>query len=198
MIIAKELDKKANRYFQRTSSPGLEPVTVDELKTFARIDGDDEDSLLESFIQSVRIAIEEYIWQALIEQSWSVSFDWWPGEVVELPRSPLLSVDSIVAVGEDGTETVYSSSNYYVVTDSMPGKVVIKSGASLPTNNNRMTGGFKINFTCGYGSAASSVPAPLRTAVMQWATAVYEMRAMSPEPPPDVKSILRPFKMVWY
>lgn len=198
MITSRELDPKANRSFTLISGPSCEPVSVDELKIFARIDGDDEDSLLESFITAVRISIEAYTWRAIIEQQWRMRLDWWPGDVVEIPRSPLISIDSVKTVNEDSSETTYSSGNYFVITDAEPGKLVIKNGAEWPSNEDRYHGGFQIDFTCGYGSAASNVPEGLRTAIMQWATAVYENRAMTGTPPPEVKTILNPYRLIWY
>ena len=198
MIGEKELPQKANRVFKLTSAPAVEIVTVDELKTFARIDGSDEDTLLLAFITSVREAIEAYTWRAMIEQSWRMSLDWWPSDVVELPRAPLISLDSVKTIDADGTETTYSSDNYYVVTDAEPGRIVLKNGVETPSNDDRYNSGFRINFTCGYGSTASYVPETIQTAIKLWATAVYETRAMTAEPPPDVKPMLRSYRMVWY
>jgi uncharacterized phiE125 gp8 family phage protein len=198
MIERRELPQKANRVFSITSGPAVEPVTTDEVKLFARIDGSEEDSLISSFITAVRGAIEQYTWRALIEQSWRMSIDWWPGIEVELPRAPLLSVDGVYTVDEEDTRTEYDADNYYVMTVAEPGKLVIKDGATPPTNEDRQVGGFQIDFTCGYGSVATLVPEQLKLAIKMWATVVYETRAMSDEPPPHVISMLQPFRIIWY
>ena len=69
-----------------TSPPAVEPLTVDEVKTYLRIDHDDEDCLLASLITSARLQVEAALDLALITQSWSWTFDAWPkGSTLELP-----------------------------------------------------------------------------------------------------------------
>ena len=196
-IISRDLPPNGNRLWDVTTPPTLNPVTVDELKTFARIDGSDEDTILEGFITSVTKATEGYLGRALIEQTITLKMDWWPDMVVELPRPPLISVTSISTLDEDDTETTYSSSNYYVMTDGQPGRIVIKKSVSPPYNSTRYTGGYKIVFKCGYGTATTDVPEGIRTGIMLWATELYENRLYkSDQPPPQAKGVLDTYKIL--
>lgn len=196
MIEDKPLSSKANRVFARTVDSIIEPITVTELKDFARIDGSDEDIALDTFISAARQAAEEYTGRAFIEQTWRMSLDWWENYVIELPRPPLLSISSVETISESGVATTYSSSYYFSVTDGMFGKLVIKNDYSLPSNYDRDVAGYRITFKAGYGSMAMYVPVMIRTAIKQWATAIYESRAMTPEPPPDVKLLLNPYRII--
>lgn len=195
-LIAKELPKHGNRRWEITTSPATEPVTTDELKTFARIDGSDEDTMLEGFIQTVRKATENYLGRGLIEQTITLKMDWWPGIQVELPQPPLIAITRIATLDEDDTETTYSSDNYYIITEGSPGLLVIKNGIAIPTNTTRYTGGFLIVYTVGYGDAASDVPELIKTGIMLWASELYETRKFDSKlPPPAAKVVLDTYKI---
>ena len=102
MINKPPLSKKADRIWAVSSDPSIEPVTVTELKTFARIDGDDEDTLLETFISDARKHVEDHLNRSLITQTITLLMDYWPGETIELPRPPLIAITSVNTLDEDG------------------------------------------------------------------------------------------------
>jgi uncharacterized phiE125 gp8 family phage protein len=179
-----------------TVDPTVEPVTVTELKEFARIDGTDEDTLLGTIIISVRQAMELFLRRALVEQTIQMTFDFWDVEMIELARPPLLSISKVFTLDEDDTETTYSSTNYYTITEAIPGKIVIKQGATLPTNTTRDVAGFGIEYLAGYGSQASDVPELIRTCLMEWGTMVYENRAECTKVPIEIQSKLHLYRVI--
>lgn len=195
MIEEKPLPKKANRTFTLITAPTIEPVSVDEVKDYARIDGSDEDTVIESFITAARQASELYTRRAFIEQTWRMSLDWWEERLIELPRPPLQSITKVETVDEDDTATEYAATNYYAITDSIPGQIALRIDATPPTNYDRDIGGYRITYVAGYGSLAADVPELLRLAIKQWAVVIYEERAMTPEPPPNVKVLLDLYKV---
>ena len=78
------------------SPPALEPVTTVEMKAHLRIDDVSEDAVLADYITTARETIERRTGLALINQTWLLTLDSWPDcDIVELPRSPLVSVLSI-------------------------------------------------------------------------------------------------------
>lgn len=179
-----------------TTPPAIEPITVDDLKTFARIDGNDEDSLLQSFISTARKMTEDYLGRALIEQIITLKMDEWPGEVIELPRPPLMSIVAVETLDEEDTATVYDSSNYFTNVTAEPGLLILKNGVTPPQNTNRYYGGYQIRYKAGYGATAANVPRPIIDSIKQWATALYENRAVGNEPPGEIKSLLNLYR-VW-
>ncbi len=190
MIIEKELSPNGNRTWKVSTAPAIEPITVEELKLFARIDGNDEDSLLGSFIASARMLLESYLNRALIEQTITLRMDYWPGERIELPRSPLISITAVETLDESDVVTTYASTNYYVDIVSEPGAVVLKNGVTAPYNTVRFYGGYQIRYKAGYGSTASSVPTAIKDCLKQWATAMYENRLVGNDPPLEIVPIL--------
>jgi len=191
MLIDKSLDKYGNRSWKVTTAPTTEPVTADEVKTFGRIDGDDEDTMIEGMIKAVREATEGYLGRSLITQTITLKMDFWPSNVIKLPRPPLISITGIYTVDEDDADTEYDSDNYYIDSNMEPGRLIIKQGISNPTNTDRDFGGFKIVYTAGYGDDASDVPEVIRQGIMIWVVDFYENRVINPNDPPQyVKTLL--------
>ncbi len=196
MIIDKDLLADGNMSYTIVTPPTVEPVTVEELKTFARIDSTDEDALLANFIITARAATEKYLGRALIYKTIKAVMDYWPCNKIELPLPPLSSITSVQIRDENDTLTTYDSSNYYVVKDSIPGSIVIKYGNDLPENYSlREVGAFIITYVAGYGDSPDDVPEPIRQAVLQWATNIYETRAVGDDPPPETKMLLDLFRV---
>ena len=197
-------DYRGNRL---TSAPSAEPITLDELKTHLRISGTDEDAYLTSLIEEVRQEAEDQTGLAFITQSWQLTLDrwpaaredWWDGEreahidvlyggdranyaSVRLPRYPLLTVDTINVYSEDGVATAVTIADVFDVdTQSLRGRLTIKRGAvwpiALQANN-----AIEVNYTSGYGAAATAVPAPIKRALRQMAAYAYEHRGDGCEP----------------
>lgn len=194
-LIPKDHEVHGNRSWKVTTQPAIEPVTLEDAKTFARIDGDDEDEMLTGFIKGTRQRTESYLGRALISQTITMVMDWWPGVVIKLPRPPLISITSVSTVDEDDAATVYASSNYYIMIQSTPGQLVLKQGVTHPYNTARDYGGYKIIYLAGYGIGSASVPQTIANAIMMWVTICYEDRIVSEEPPEGVKALLNIYKV---
>ncbi len=179
------------------------PVTVDELKLFARIDWSSEDELLEAFISSATFLAEKWLNRALLQQTIKLVMDTWPEErKIELPRPPLISVSAVRQYDEDGVATAFASSNFYTITNADPGVLVLKESATVPYDA-RDYAGYEIEYLAGYGATASAVPQPIRDAVKLWAAEMHEARtlsdygsggALSQPPPPSAAALLRPYR----
>jgi len=190
-LIQPEIPKDGNRVWKVTTEPIIEPVTVDEVKLFARIDTTEEDDLIEGFIQTARTAAEDYLGRAFLSQTITSVLDFWPGLVVSLPRPPLMSVTGVYIVDEDDAETEYSSDYYYLNTTAEPGQLIIKRGSTLPTNTGRDYGKFIIRSKHGYGTDISEIPRSIRNGIMLWAAVIYSTRVIDPKnPPPEAKASL--------
>ena len=195
MLTQIDADTRGNRTWKVTTGPSVEPVSVDELKVFARIDGSEEDTLLASFIEAARINIENYLKRALIEQTITLHMDWVNTREIFLPRPPLISVTGIYTIDEDDVETEYSTDYYFVVTESIPGKIIIKRNSSLPSNTERDYAGYKIVYKAGYGTTPADVPAVIKKAIKQLASYYYEIRIVSDDIPPEMCKDIRSMRL---
>ena len=196
-LITKALPKDGNRIYSVETPAVIDPITVDELKAFSRIDYSDEDPLLFSFIKTVTSASEKYTGRAFIKRTTVMKMDYWPGTIIELPYPPLISVTKVATLDEDDTETEYSSDNYYILTNGTPGKLVLKQGVSEPINTDRDYGGFLVRYKNGYGDTPDDIPEDLKLGLMMWAAKFQATRIIDPKnPPPEVASCLDQFRIV--
>lgn len=190
-IIARPLPKHGNGHWKVIIQPAIEPVELSELKEFSRITTNAEDSFLLSAIKLARFCAESFTGKAFIEQKIKLTMDWWPGNAVELPMPPLISVSKVATLDESGTETEYDSDNYYYDAFSMPGRLIIKGSQSQPVNTDRDYAGYAIEYFAGFGANADDVDPDLKMGVLLWAAHYYANRVIDPKnPPPEAKSAL--------
>lgn len=201
-----------NLTWKVTEAPSVEPITNSDVKLYARIDGSSENNLIDAFIAAVREATEKFLGRALINQTITVSMDEFSyssysnaplylhtgnqGEIIELPRPPLVSVTEVRTVDEDDNPTVYDSDNYYIRTNPDPGQLVLKFGATPPINTDRFHGGYEIEYIAGYGASGNFVPDAINLGMIMWVADVYENRVPISEPPGIVKTIMAPYRII--
>lgn len=196
MGLYQETAKWDLRDFRVRTPPAIEPVTLQEAKDFAKVDGTAEDALIEGFITAARSAIEGILGRSLINQTIVLRLDEWARDVLPLPRPPLIAVTEVRTLDEDGTETVYASSNYYVI-DGDRAELVLKGGVTPPENTVRARGGFEVEYVAGYGAYAEDVPQGIRNAILQWVAVMYETRVLdATKPPMEVMAYLSPFRRI--
>lgn len=196
-LINKRLPSEGNRVYSVETAPTVEPVSVDDLKTFSRIDYDAEDMLLEGFIKAIRQAAEKYTGRAFIDQTIAMKMDYWPGRVIELPRPPLISVTKVATLDEDDTETEFSSDYYYTVKSKDISKLILKQSVTEPVNTARDYGGFLIRYQAGYGTAATDVPDDIREGIKAWVSVFQATRTYDPKkPPPEVRVFLDQYRLI--
>lgn len=153
--------------------PTEEPVTLAEMKLFARIDIDDDDALITALISAARVAVEEQTGRALVTQIYEAWLNTVPCRYkYRLSWRPIQSVAEIISIDEDDTEEAIDSADIY--TDGQNGEVAIKSTANSITST-RSYNAFKIRYVAGYGDAAD-VPDWAKTAIKQIVAHWYEHR----------------------
>jgi len=182
-----------------TAAPAAEPVTVLEMRDHLRIDGSQDDTVLTTIIAAARELCENFTGRALITQSWSLFLDHWPGRDVlpwwdgvqegadilspvhelNLPKAPLQSVTAVNIFDAEDNATIWGSENYFVDTNSTPGRIVLRSGGNLPFPA-RTTNGIEIQFIAGYGDAASDVPQAIKDGIKLLAAHLYSNRGDVP------------------
>jgi uncharacterized phiE125 gp8 family phage protein len=68
-------------------APAVEPVTLDEARSFLRVEHNGEDEVIAALVAGSRIHVESQTRRALITQSWRITADAWPldGRLTILP-----------------------------------------------------------------------------------------------------------------
>jgi len=181
--------------------PAIEPVTLDDVKLFLRIEHDDDDDVLAALIAAARVHVEAQTRRALITQTWRLTRDVWPaGGVLPILPVPLQEVTAVAVYRADGTMQTIDVDNFHVDTVSAPAILAFERGA-LPAPG-RLAGGIEIDIEVGYGDAAADVPAPLRQSIRLLVAHWYENRAIIAasgevaKMPASVSSLIAPFRVL--
>jgi uncharacterized phiE125 gp8 family phage protein len=142
--------------------PAVEPVSLAEMKTFLRVDGDAEDDLVAALIAAARLTLEGATRLAFIRQTWRLTLSAWPARrVVVLPPSPILEIEA-VRVGRAGTAVALAPELYRLDGAGDPARLLVDLDAPAPA----VTGeAIEIDLAAGFGAVPAAVPAPLRLAL---------------------------------
>lgn len=204
------------------TAPATAIMTTATAKDYLRVTTSADDTLIDSLIVAARQSIEEFLERSLITQTWDMFLDhfpngridqWWNGvregdlrsitsasSVIEIPRAPLQSVTSVKTHDQTNTEATFSSSNYFVHTQGTPGRIILNSGNTWPTDL-RDHAAVEIRFVAGYGDASTDIPDTILTAAKIIIMSLYENRGdcdddSKPTIPKSARILLQPYKVM--
>ena len=179
--------------------PAQEPVTLADMKAWLRMDGIDEDGLINALIYSARLSIETITAKALITQTWRVVLDQWPMvPIVDVPLAPLQRLAAARVYNTDGSTTALTVSDFYVETSAkqQPRLALLKRQPPpmVPIS------GIELDIVTGYGDDGTSVPEPLKLAVKMLVAFWFENRGDEPTGvplkwPDEISRLLAPYQM---
>lgn len=159
--------------------PGVDAVTLDEVKEHLRIDGEDEDGLIAGLI---RAAAERFdgrdgaLGRCLIKQSWKLTLDRFP-QLIYIPLLPCQTVDLITYVDASGDSQTLSEDAYQVAgLGSIDCAMIQPAYQSDWPKTRPVLEAVSVHFTAGYGESAGDVPEPIRTAIKMRVAHLYENR----------------------
>jgi uncharacterized phiE125 gp8 family phage protein len=160
--------------------PAEEPIPLELAKKQARVDHAHEDDLISLYIATAREKCEELTRRALAVQTLKFSLASFPQEsYIRVPRPPLISIDGITYVDDDGIEHTMSAADYLADTEGDPGRVVLKSGVSWPTDSLLSGDAVRITYQAGY--APEALPKTYQAAMLMLISHLYEQREASVE-----------------
>ena len=164
--------KQPINYILQTDSAS-EAVTLDEVKTYLRIDGTDYDAILTPLIKSVRQLAEKITGRDFINKTWKTYLDYFPScEEIEIKKSKLQSINSIQYY-TNGVLTTLASSVYYITDEDSYSSIYLVDGQSYPLVDCRKQA-VEIVFVSGYGASASDVPQALKQAMITHIAYLFE------------------------
>lgn len=186
------------------TAPAAAIVTVDEAKAHLRVDGTDDDSYITALVAKATQAAERYCDRAFIHQDWALALDAFPacGRMIKVPLPPLVAVTRLSYVDGAGADQVLAPADYQMSRRS-PAIIAPAPGKSWPATQAGRLDAVTVEFTAGYGDAASDVPAPIHHAILLLVAHWYENRepvvtdiTRALELPFSVDSLLSPYR-VW-
>ena len=184
----------------QTVLPAVEPLSLDDVKHYLRVDGTNDDSLISSLITTSRLHIEAALGLALITQGWRYQFSSWPKGNVILPLRPVQLISQITVVDHNDQPTQLATDTFTLVGSAGPASILIDSDARIAPGRKRL--GIEIAFKAGYGDAPQDVPAPIRQALSLLVGHWYEHREAAilgergARIPIGVNDLLAPYRMV--
>lgn len=135
--------------------PAEEPISLDDAKQHASIVANDEDGLIDAFIQMARHAAESYLNRALMAQTWQLQLSGF-ADVIWLPMAaPLQSVEFFTYYDTDGALQVVDPAVYEIDLVSEPARIVRACNQSWPAVQADRHRPVSITYICGYASAAA-------------------------------------------
>jgi uncharacterized phiE125 gp8 family phage protein len=158
---------KDYKLLQQTA-PALEPVNIEEVKTFLRIDGEDEEGNLNILIKSARILVESYLKKSIIFQQWKMIFEDYAPAEVKLPRGPITNIISVSLVDKDGNVLPMNPDFYYLSP----------AQDKLIFNTTVISHAVEIIYEAGMATNNLSVPKNIKLAVLNIITASYENKGL--------------------
>ena len=180
------------------AGPAVEPITRADLKAYLRLDGDDEDDLLDALIAAARVTVERHARLVLVAQTWRLTLPAWPRSgVVALPLWPVIAIDAVRTATGGGPSALLDPASYRLDAAQDPARLLVDPSPVADREHATLA----IDFTAGYGAGAAAVPEPLRLAIRRLAAWWFERRGGEGEPSPprpglpdDVATVLAPFR----
>ncbi|WP_297842912.1 phage head-tail connector protein [uncultured Roseibium sp.] len=161
------------------TTPASAPLlTTDQARQQCRVDGEDEDVLLDAYVSAATRTVEERSGRKLLPQTWQATWCAPPfGDILQFPIGPVLSVEAITYYDVDNVEQTFGAANYRLLKDDESAWIETVSGVDWPRVYDR-SDAFSVSFVAGYG-AASAVPVELVQAARLLVAHWYENRENS-------------------
>lgn len=147
-----------------TTPPAIEPLTAAELRARVGIGAEIADATVDAWIKAARQTIDGWsgIGRALITQTWTMYLPCFARQI-RIPLAPIQSIASVKYVDVEGDEQTVPDTDYRLVP-GLPVYVELVAGKNWPAHRSQ-SDAVRLAFVAGYGSTASAVPEPIRTAI---------------------------------
>lgn len=144
-------------------APSVEPVSLEDAKNHCRIDGIEDDALIDALIIAARESAEHETGRALCTQTRELVLDAFP-EAFVLRGSPVQSVISVKFIDINGAEQTLDPADTLLDKDSEPGYLVPAYGKSWPSTF-ALPNAVRVQYVCGYSTVPESIKAWIKLAV---------------------------------
>lgn len=137
----------------RITDATTEPVTLEEVKAHLRIETTYYDSLIPTYITVARQVAENKTGRALAPQTWKLTLDEFPDGGIYIPRPPISTVSTNVAISYYNTSAALvtlDSSYYYVDDQSAPAYISMSTSLDTWPDTNDQINAVNVQFVCGY------------------------------------------------
>lgn len=184
------------RRFQLVTAPSEQPVSLADVKSYLKIDHNDEDAVITSLIAAATGLVEQFLNIRLVTQTVKITVDSFPeSQVLPLGIGPLQSVNSLKTIDRAGVTDTVSNTIYKIGNKQPHGSLVVAESADWPATELRADAGVEVEAVVGYGAAAA-VPQIIKGAIFQTVAGLYENRGdINLKLSPMALTLLAPYRV---
>jgi uncharacterized phiE125 gp8 family phage protein len=153
------------------TAAATKPVTTAEAKAHLRVDGSDEDTLIDSYIAAATSFVENYTGRALISQTWELVLDDFT-DAIQIPKGPVQSITYVKYFDTAEAEQTLALDQYTLDNVSDPAWLVKPDDVNYPTVADGVNNVI-IRFVAGY----STLPAEIKAAILLLIAAWFDNRS---------------------
>lgn len=182
------------------TAPTASPVTLDEAKSHLRVTYDDDDAMIQGFIDAAVSHLDGWdgvLGRAMVEQTWEQPFGAFSDRML-LRLTPVIEVVSVGYTDRDGVSQTVQAADYELVNWGGRGEVRTVGDAVWPEVSADVATPVSITFKAGFGTPAE-VPWALKAAILMHVATLYEYRetmASSVEPTRAYEALVAPYRRV--
>lgn len=177
---------KAMRHPRLITPPAASPVTLVDAKRHCRVEGVEDDALIESYLAAAVARLDGWrglLGRALEPQTWEMHLDRFPDAEFQIPLGPVVSVVDISYVDATGALQTISPAAYEVDDQVFVGWVVPLADTAWPTTMD-VINAVRVRWIAGEGC-----PEQVRQAIRQTVAYWYDNRDAADVPAGVLKSI---------
>jgi len=144
-------------------------LSLDDIKAHMRVEGDDDDALIASYVRAAEMWLERYTGRALMQQTRKITVRGQSGRLVPLTVPPVAEIVSVTYTDVLGGAGTVPDADYTLAVNGD------EAGLIAPTLGRDGGRTYTILYRTG-AAQAQDVPEPLRQAVRLLAGSFYEAR----------------------
>lgn len=151
-----------------TTDAASEPVSTADMKSYLKVDYNDDDDEIDEMVVAARKFVEGYIGRKLGSQTLKATWTKYH-KLTRLPYAPINSVTTVKTIDQDTETTLTEDSDYYVLGGDVDKYLEFSSAGST---------GLEVVYTAGY----TTIPDAIIKAIKRLVAKMYEFRGDDVEP----------------
>ncbi len=172
----------------RTRRPRLDALSFSEVKSYLKIDHNNDNYLIWNLITTITECAEKYLRTSLVNQTWMLTYEVYAPLMVTLPMGPVQDIVSIVAIRRDESYATVSPDCYYLSAKKK--KLLFKA--------NILSCRTEIVYNTGYGLNSDYVPEPIKQGLLSHISSVYDGNCGGNVIPQKCQDLYNPYKELSY